>query len=393
MKKKISVIFIFLAFILTMGCFTGFKINTQHKVYAVDTIQSKSAYLIEPSSKTVIYSKNENERLPIASMCKIMTLLLSFEAIDQGIIKYDDLVCISKNASSMGGSQVFLEENGKYCVGELIKSITVASANDACVAMAETICGSEENFVEKMNIKAKELQMDDTLFCNCTGLPAPEQYSSAKDVATMFSELIKHDDYFRFSRIWTDKVAHPNDRYTEITNTNKLVKFYQGCDGGKTGYTSEAGHCLSSTACRKDMRFICVVICAPDSKTRFKEVSNMFNYAFDNYTNKLIVDNEQPLDIKVDVKCGKKQNLSVIPEKPFYLLSKKNNERQIEIDFNPTEKIKAPVNKGDVVGKLSIYEKGELLNEINVLANETIKSQTYFDVIRNICNNWSLTNI
>ena len=393
MKKKISVIFIFLAFILTMGCFTGFKINTQHKVYAVDPIQSKSAYLIEPSSNTIIYSKNENERLPIASMCKIMTLLLSFEAIDQGIIKYDDLVCISKNASSMGGSQVFLEENGKYCVGELIKSITVVSANDACVAMAETICGSEENFVEKMNIKAKELQMDDTLFSNCTGLPAPEQYSSAKDVATMFSELIKHDDYFRFSRIWTDKVAHPNDRYTEITNTNKLVKFYQGCDGGKTGYTSEAGHCLSSTACRKDMRFICVVICAPDSKTRFKEVSNMFNYAFDNYTNKLIVDNEQPLDIKVDVKCGKKQNLSVIPEKPFYLLSKKNNERQIEIDFNPTEKIKAPVNKGDVVGKLSIYEKGELLNEINVLANETIKSQTYFDVIRNICNNWSLTNI
>ena len=393
MKRKISVFFIFLAFIITMGCFSGFKTNNTYKVYASEEIKSKSVYLIEPNSKTVIFSKNENDRRPIASMCKIMTLLLSFEAIDQGIIKYDDLICISKNASSMGGSQVFLEENGQYSVGELIKSITVASANDACVAMAETIAGSENLFVEKMNARAKELQMKDTLFSNCTGLPAPEQYSSAKDVATMFSELIKHQDYFKFSKIWTDKVAHPNDRYTEISNTNKLIRFYKGCDGGKTGYTSEAGHCLSSTACRNGVRFICVVINAPDSKTRFKEVSDMFNYGFENYTNKLIVNNQEPLDIKIEVKGGKQQNLSVIPEKPFYLLSQKNKERQVEIDFNPNEKVKAPVNKGDIVGRLSIYEKGELLEEINVLANETINSQTYFDVIKNICNNWALINI
>ena len=213
MKKRFSFIFILLAFVFTISSITT---ATKPKAFAdVVNLQTKckSALLIDADSNTVIFNHNEEERLPIASMCKIMTLLLCFEAIDNGKIKNDDVVVISENASGMGGSQIFLETNGEYIVGELIKGITVASANDACVAMAETICGSESSFIDLMNERAQQLGMNNTNFTNCTGLPKVGQYSCAKDVATMFSELIKHEEYFRFSKIWTDIISHPKDRF------------------------------------------------------------------------------------------------------------------------------------------------------------------------------------
>ena len=273
MKKNFSVIFIFLAFIISIGCLWKPHNNF---VYAKDEIgieiKSKSAYLIDPLSNTVIYKKDETKRLPIASICKVMTLLLSFEEIDSGKMSFDENVSISEKASNMGGSQVFLESNASYSVRDLIKSIIVCSANDASVAMAERICGSEELFVEKMNDRAKDLGMENTNFSNCTGLPKPNQYSCAKDVATMYIELTKHSDYFEFSSIWMDEICHPNNRKTQISNTNKLIRFYEGCEGGKTGYTNEAGHCLVASAKRQNMRLVSVVISAVDSKTRFKEV-------------------------------------------------------------------------------------------------------------------------
>ena len=391
MKKSFSVIFILLAFIITIGCFSGFS---KSKVIAepINEIlsESKSAYLIDQNTQTIIYSKNENGRYPIASMCKVMTLLLCFDALNNNEIELSEPITISENAANMGGSQVFLEANGQYTVGELIKSIIVASANDACVAMAERLCGSEDIFVQKMNEKATELGMNDTVFVNCTGLPKPGQYSSAKDVAKMFSELIKNKEYFRFSRIWTDVVKHPKDRLTEISNTNKLIRFYQGCDGGKTGYTSEAGHCLVATATRNAMRLICVVISSPDSKTRFKEVSAMFNYGFANYTNKMIIDDKKTLDIKVEIVGGKKDTVSVIAENPVFIFTQKNQKRSFEIDFVPNSNIKAPVNKGDKVGVLYVFENGIEIANVNVIATETISELTYFDTIKNIGKNWSL---
>lgn len=390
-KKNYSVIFILLAFILTITILCGSaKVHALAKEINTEKPQSKSLLLIEPDSNSVIYSYNENEKLPIASMCKIMTLLLCFESIDNGELSLDQTITISNNAASMGGSQVFLEENGEYKIGELIKSIVVSSANDACVAMAETICGSEDNFIEKMNQKAKELKMDDTIFVNCTGLPKPGQYSCAKDVAKMFSELIKHEEYFRFSKIWTDKVAHPKDRFTEISNTNKLIRFYEGCDGGKTGYTSEAGHCLAATATRNGMRLISVAISAPSSKQRFKEVSDLFNYGFNNFTNKVIVDNNKPLDLKVEVIGGKKNTLEVIAEKSIYVFSEKNQKKSYEINFTPLEKIKAPINIGDCVGSLTVYENGVELKTVKVLSNEQILRKTYFDNIKDISTDWAI---
>lgn len=390
MKKRFSVIFILLAFIITIGCFSGFA---KAKAFADEntvTCKSKSAYLMDSTTKTVIYSQNPTERLPIASMCKIMTLLKCFEALENEEIHLDETVVVSETAAGMGGSQVFLEANAEYTVGELIKSIVVASANDACVAMAERLYGSEEAFVSAMNSKASDLGMTDTVFVNCTGLPKAGQYSCAKDVATMFSELLTHKEYFRFSKIWTDIVKHPNDRVTEIANTNKLIRFYEGCDSGKTGYTSEAGHCLAASAVRNGMRLVAVVISSPDSKTRFNDVSTMFNFGFANYVNKMIIDDKKTLDITVEVSGGKKDTVEAVAEKPLFLFSLKTEKRSVELDFVPDERIKAPINKGDKIGVINVFENGIEIASVNVLANESVLEKTYFDVIRDIGKNWAL---
>ncbi len=389
--KKFSVFFILLAFLMTVSCFFGFK---EKNVYAIEDkiidSKSKAALLMDADTGTVIFKNNENDKRPIASMCKIMTLNLCFDAVEEGELSLSDKIFVSEAAAGMGGSQVFLEANAEYLVEELLKSIVVASANDACVAMAERICGSEEIFVDKMNNKAKELGMNDTCFTNCTGLPKPGQYSCAKDVAKMFAELLRHKDYFKFSKIWTDKIEHPENRVTEIANTNKLVRFYNGCDGGKTGYTAEAGHCLSASAFRDGTRYIAVVIGAPDSKTRFNEVSTMFNYGFANYSTKKIVDENQPLNLTVSVIGGKKDSLRVIAEKPIFLFMKKNEKKAVEINFEPLNIVKAPVRKGDIVGNLCVYENGEQLNSVRVIALEDIAENTYFDVIFDVIDNWAL---
>ncbi len=392
MRKIYSVIFILLAFILSVGCFSGYcqTFAFADKREECLSAKSKSAYLIDYETKNVLYQKNELDHLPIASMCKIMTLLLCFDGIKNEDITFDEKIAISENASGMGGSQVFLEANGEYMIGELIKSIVVASANDACVAMAEKLYGSQEVFVEKMNEKAKDLGMNDTVFVNCTGLPQAGQFSCAKDVSIMFSELLSHEEYFKFSKIWTDVVLHPNDRKTEISNTNKLIRFYQGCDSGKTGFTNEAGHCLTASALRNNMRLIAVVINAPSSKERFADVSNMFNYGFANYTIKKIVDDTKPLDIKIKVDGGKQDILEVVVEKPIFILTKKHEKKSFEFNFELKSKIIAPITKGDILGKLKIFENGIQIDSVNVLANEDIKQKTYFDIIQDIGSNWRL---
>ena len=386
MKKILSVFLFLIAFCI----FTTHLKPVKIKTLANDAlnVSSNSAILTDFNSGEVIYKKNEKEHLPIASMCKIMTLLLCFEELENQNLSLDENIIVSENASSMGGSQVFLEANKQYKVNELIKSIVVASANDACVAMAERICGSESAFVYKMNEKCTELGLNDTRFSNCTGLPKPEQYSCASDVSKMFRQLLKHNDYFSFSKIWMDKINHESDKYTEISNTNKLIRFYDGCDSGKTGYTSEAGHCLSASALRNGMRLISVVIKAPDSKSRFNDVTNMFNFGFANYTNKKIIDKNSPLDITVNVCKGKKDIIQAIAKEDFYLFCKKHEKIALDIDFTPTEVIKAPVKKGEKIGKLYIYKDSVLIKEIDVLSNESIDKQTYFDVIKNIIDKW-----
>ena len=199
-----------------------------------------------------------------------------------------------------------------------------------------------------------------------------------------------YKEYFKYSTIWMDEIEHDGGRVTGLTNTNKLVRFYDGCDSGKTGFTSEAGHCLAASAKRGDMRLVAVVISEPDSKTRFGEVSAMFNYGFANYQNKLIVDKNTPLDLKIDVENGKKDKLEVIPENAFYLFSGRNKMIEVQVDFKPFEKVKAPIKKGEIVGELVIYKDNIEIGKVNVLANEEILSKTYFDIIKDIINNWAI---
>lgn len=402
MKKNFSVFFIVLALILSCSMFFGYSMVNRtfacgDEAVNVDKTEdiktsSKSAVLVDADSGTVLFANNENAAYPIASMCKIMTLLLCFERIDNGELAFSDKITVSETAAGMGGSQVFLEANADYSVEELLKSITVASANDACVAMAEKLSGSEELFVDKMNRKAEELGMKNTVFVNCTGLPKQGQHSSALDVSKMFSELIKHKDYFRFSGIWMDEINHPKGRITQISNTNKLIRFYKGCDGGKTGYTSEAGHCLCASALRDGLRLISVVISAPDSKTRFKEISSMFDYGFANYESKTVVNGENPLDLNVEVKNGKKTSVLVTGDRSVKVLNKKNVKRAFEFDFNPEKNIKAPVAVGDVLGTLDIYENGIKIASVSVKSAENIEAKTYFDILTDITAKWSLVS-
>ncbi len=348
---------------------------------------SKASILIETNDNTVIFANNENKRLPIASMTKIMLLNLCFEGIDKGELSLEENISVSKTASAMGGSQVFLEANVDYKACDLIKSIVIASANDASVAMAERLYGSEANCVQAMNDKCREWGLKDTLFSNCTGLPKPTQYSSAYDVAIMLSKLIRHQEYFSYSNIWMDEITHSEGRVTGLTNTNKLVKFYEGCDGGKTGFTQESGFCLAATAKRGGLRLISVVINSQDSKLRFADVSDMFDYGFDNFSNKMVVDSSKPLDVEVKVEKSKKDNISVAPKEDVFIFSQRNAKENVTIDFSPS-KVCAPVKKGDVIGKLKIFKNNVEYKTVDVISLEDVEQKTYFDYIKDIGNRW-----
>lgn len=347
----------------------------------------KSAYLCDFASGECIYKLNENQRMPIASVCKVMTLTLCFEAIEQGKLAFDSEITVSERASGMGGSQVFLQSGLKYPLSELIKSIVVCSANDSCVAVSESICGSEEEFVSLMNKRAEELGCTDTLFANCTGLPKETQYSCAKDVALMFSNLIKHEDYFKFSKIWLEDFAHPDDRTTSITNTNKLIKKYTACDGGKTGFTNQAGFCLASTAVKDNLRFVSVVLGGGTSNDRFDSAINMFNYGFANYKNKTVLDRDVNLSDKFLVECSKKGAICVHPARSSYVFSRIDETPEIQRTVT-ANKIKAPVKKGDVVGKIEVFKDGVLCDTVDLLASEDAEKANYGDFFKKVAENW-----
>ena len=363
--------------------------QTNTKAQQIDlNLRAKSAYLMDFGTNSVVLSENELTRLPIASMCKIMTLILSFEAIERGNLSLDDELLVSERAASMGGSQVFLEANVKYKVRDLIKSVVVCSANDSCVALAERIAGSEELFVQKMNEKAVALGANNTLFANCTGLPKEPQYSCAKDVAIMLKKLLSYDEYYQFGKVWIDKFEHPEGRYTEITNTNKLIRFYDGCDGGKTGFTNEAGFCLAATAKRNDMRIIAVVIGEENSKNRFDDVRTMFDYAFANYQNIPVVEALKPIEETIHVERGKVDTIQVYPARSAYVFSRRNEKAEIvtEIHF---EHITAPICKDERVGEIIIFKNGIEIDKVPLLSADTVKKADFLDWIKKIANEWN----
>ncbi len=339
-------------------------------------LESPSAVLIEGSTGTIIYDKNKNEKLKPASITKIMTLLLIFDALNSGQITLTDEVSVSEYAASMGGSQVYLEPFEVQDVNTMIKCISIASANDASVAMAEKIAGSEEEFVARMNDKAKELGMNNTHFVNCCGLDTDNHYSSAYDVALMSRELItKYPQISQYSTVWMDTITHTTRKGTSefgLTNTNKLIKFYQGITGLKTGSTSLAKYCLSATAKKENMNLIAVIMAAPDTKTRFLEASKLLNYGFANYSI-YTDDNSDTVLAPVKVSRGVAETVQGKTAQDFsYLCSKGRSPEEIRKEVVYNEKVEAPVAQNSKIGEIIYYYQNDKIGTIDILALETI---------------------
>lgn len=349
-------------------------------------VTARSGLLLSADTGEVLFESNADQKRPIASMVKIMTLLLSFESIDSGKIKLDDMVAVSDRAASMGGSQAFLDAGEKYKADDLLKSIVIASANDSCVAMAEHLCGSVESFVEQMNEKADSLGMKSTVFVNCTGLPAAGQFSTAKDVSKMFSELIKHKNYFEYTKIWMTDFVHNDGRVTGLTNTNKLIRQYGGCDAGKTGYTSEAGHCIAATAMKNDMRLISVIMGGNDSKSRFADAKKLFDLGFANYQAKKFLKAGEIVKDEAAVSGGKKDTVKAMAQKDLTVFGKKG-ELKGEL-FVQLAEVKAPVKKGDVIGKAVVKHGGKILAQTDLVAAENVDKANYLDWFSDIIDRW-----
>lgn len=350
---------------------------------AVDlTPNARSAILMDADSGTVMFEKNPDEKLPPASITKIMTMLLIMEALDQGKLKMDEKVNTSEYAASMGGSQIFLEIGEEMTVQDMLKGIAMASGNDASVAMAEKIGGSEEGFVQMMNEKAKQLGMKNTRFVNPNGLPADHHYTTARDIAAMSRELLKHEEITKFTSQYQDYLRKDTEKPFWLVNTNKLVRFYPGADGLKTGYTSEAKFCLSATAKRENFRIITVVLGEPDTKTRNAEVSKLFDFAFSQYTNHSLVKTGDVLG-DVTVKKGKPEKIQLTAKHPYSILLKKGEAAQdIRHELQIDSKLKAPVQTGQPIGKIVVYKGDQMLKEFPVESPVEVPKAGWWDMVK-----------
>ncbi len=343
---------------------------------------AKSAILVEVDTGTVIYEKNSHEKLPPASITKVMTMLLIMEAIDRGELKLTDKVRTSEYAASMGGSQIFLEPGEMMSVEEMIKGIAIASGNDASVAMAEHLGGTEQAFVTKMNQRVKELGLQNTNFANTNGLPAENHYSTAHDIAMMSRELLKHEQITKYTSLYQDYLRKDSNKPFWLVNTNKLVRFYPGADGLKTGYTSEAKYCLTATAKRDNMRVVAVVMGEPDSKTRNKEITQMFDYAFSQYQSFPLVKKGDVIT-QVEVNKGSVDKMNLVAPQQFGILAKKGERAEdFEKEIIVKEKIVAPVKQGDVLGEMIIRKQGAEVAKLTLVAEVNVDKASWWQLMK-----------
>lgn len=334
-------------------------------------LNAKSAILMEESTGNILYESNPDERLPIASVTKVMTMLLIMEAVDSGKISLDDMVTVSENAMSYGGSTMFLETGEQLTVNDMLKGIAVASANDGCVAMAEHLAGSESAFVDMMNEKAKKLGMENTHFMNTNGLDEDDHYSSARDVAIMSRELMKHETIFNYTSIWMDTLRGGK---FQLANTNKLIRFYDGANGLKTGSTSKALCCLSAAAKRNDMQLIAVVLGAPTSAERFASAKSLLDYGFANYAvNTQITAGDEVQ--KIAVEKGVDEEVGVVAGDSCSTLMKKGQEDNITKEIKIDETITAPIEAGQKIGTMTISRDGEVIADIDLNASSAVEKK------------------
>nr|WP_308860261.1 D-alanyl-D-alanine carboxypeptidase family protein [Paenibacillus radicibacter] len=346
--------------VLTSGAFAAEEKHNQTLDLAPN---ARSAVLMDADTGTIMFEKNKDEQLAPASVTKIMTMLLVMESIDSGKISMNDKVRTSEYAASMGGSQIFLQPGEEMIVHDMLKGIAMASGNDASVAMAEKLAGSEEHFVQLMNERAQQLGMKNTHFMNCNGLPADKHFTSAQDIAIMSRELLKHPEITQFTSAYQDYLRKDSKKPFWLVNTNKLVRFYSGADGLKTGFTAEAKFCLSGTAKRDNMRIIAVVMGEPNTKTRNSEVTKMFDYAFAQYMNHPIFQKGDALG-EFSVSKGQVRSVPLVAERPYSVLMRKGESKDgIHHELQIDSKIKAPIAAGHTIGKIVVRNGENIVSE------------------------------
>lgn len=389
MKMKIGLAALVTALLLLPGIAQADELPM--KAEAPITLTSPSAILCEASTGQVIFEKNADERRPVASVNKVMTILLTLEEVDEGRVSLEDQVTVSPRAASMGGSQAFLDAGERYKLSELLKTVIVASANDSAVALAEHLAGTEESFVRLMNTRAEELGLTNTHYANCTGLPAQEHYTTARDVAKLSAQLDLHPIYYRYSTIWMDEIKHRGGRVTSLTNTNRLIRFYPGCDGYKTGSTNEARYCVSATAKKEGMRLIAVVLGTPAGQTRFDEARAMLEYGFANVQLVTPIAQGQALDMTVPVRLGGRDEVSVLSGGTCSLLERRGEKNALSLEAALVEKVNAPVYAGDVLGEIRVKRGDEVVAVVPAVAGEDVQLPGMVDALIRIRDHFMLT--
>ncbi|MDQ0213756.1 D-alanyl-D-alanine carboxypeptidase (penicillin-binding protein 5/6) [Oikeobacillus pervagus] len=356
------------------------KQSEQKSVELAD--KAKSAILMERDTGAILYDKNSDERLAPASMTKIMTMILIMEAIQKGNIKWDEKVRTSEYAASMGGSQIFLEPGEEMTVKEMLQAIAIGSANDASVAMAEHISGSEEEFIDMMNKKVKELGLKNTKFKNPTGLPVDGHYSSAYDMAIMAKELLKYKDITQFTGMYESYLRDETEKKFWLVNTNKLVKFYPGVDGLKTGFTSEAKYCLTATAKKNNMRVVAVIFGADTPKERNAQITKMLDYSFSKYQTHPLYKSGEVLG-EVKVSKGKVNKVKAKTDSSVSVLTKKGEKpNKLQKKIKIMENVKAPIQKGDKIGELIIKKEGKTLSKTPLIADQNVKVASWWQLYK-----------
>ncbi|MHA6251047.1 D-alanyl-D-alanine carboxypeptidase family protein [Oceanobacillus sp. CAU 1775] len=377
---------IFFAVIILIGSLVTIQVHNVSAAESKESVNlaegSKSAILIEQDTGTILFNKNPHEKLPPASMTKIMTLLLIMEAIDNDKLSTSEAIRISENASSMGGTQIFLGAGEEMLVEDLIKGIAIASANDASVALAERIAGSEQEFVKAMNEKAKSLGLENTQFQNSSGLPAKDHYSTAYDMAVMARELLKYDTITNYTSIYEDYLRKGEENEFWLVNTNKLVRFHPDVDGLKTGYTSEAKYCLTATAKQDDMRVVAVVMGYDTSKERNAAVSSMIDYAFNHFETKSIYKKGDKISEIDNLKAKNKVTNIVTTEDVSTLHAKGEELENLTTDYEIFEVTSLPIKTGDVIGRLSIKNGDEIIHETNLTVEKDIEHASFLTLLK-----------
>jgi D-alanyl-D-alanine carboxypeptidase (penicillin-binding protein 5/6) len=344
--------------------------------------------LAEVSTGTIIFEKNADERREVASITKLMTALLLLEDLNSGGITLQDQVTISKNAASVKGSQALLDAGAVYPLETLLQATIMASANDAAVALAEYVAGTEETFVDRMNARAAELQMNNTHYVNATGLPQEGQYTTARDVATLSCEVGRHPAYQKYSSVWIDTLTHPSGRVTDLTNTNRLVRFYEGCDGFKTGSTDVAKYCVSATAEKNGMRLVAVVLGCPSSQARFDEARAMMDYGFATYRRVTIAREGDLLGQQVHVSRGSQDTVDAALGSGLSMLLRVGQEKQLALEVELPDTVQAPVLKGDTLGTVRVLLGGTVVARLNCVAAQDVRLPGILEGFIKILDTW-----